>query len=256
MEKPGSTLRKAAQENDLKMQEGGAVMGDGGSSSPKFTDIIVAVHGIGQQSRYSTVRSVATRLASKTLLGSANPDRRPVAPQPLGYFHSEVGSVSVSLLDDAASLGKTALASTGFAEVYWADIPEKVAKEGSTLEETKAWARTVVARAKALWMDAGRPGIVPPDFGLAVEVIDEIIETVYILENLLFLVEKGGLLKFDLRRVLEDYLGDVQIVTEFANYRNDIVVRFHQAMKDMYAKQCENGNEGSASTSSRTARAR
>ena len=242
MEEPRSTFRKA-QEDDL-MQDGGAVTGNGGSLSPKLTDIIVAVHGIGQQRRYSTVRSVATRLASsKTLLDGGNPNRPPVAPQPLGYFHSEVGSLPVSLLDDATFLEKTALASTGFAEVYWADIPEKVTKEGSTLEETKAWARTVVARAKALWMDAGGSGI-PPDFGLAVEVIDEVIETVYILENLLFLAEKAGLFKFDLRRVLEDYLGDVQIVTEFANYRSDIVVRFHHAMKDIYAKQCENGNQG------------
>lgn len=213
------------------------------SSSPVFKDIIVAVHGIGQQSRYSTVRSVATRLAASKTLFAGGKDR-PVAPQPLGYFHSEVrGITSVSLLDDAAILAKTALASTGFAEVFWADIPEQVVQEGSTLEETKAWARTVVARAQALWMHAGRPGIVTPDFGLAAEVLDEIIETVYVLENLLFLADKAGLFKFDLRRVLEDYLGDVQIVTEFANYRSDIVVRFHQAMADIYEEQRKNGNQ-------------
>jgi hypothetical protein len=214
-----------------------------GSSSPVFKDIIVAVHGIGQQSRYSTVRSVATRLAASKTLFAGGKDR-PVAPQPLGYFHSEVrGITSVSLLDDAAILASTALASTGFAEVFWADIPEQVVQEGSTLEETKAWARTVVARAQALWMHAGRPGIVTPDFGLAAEVLDEIIETVYVLENLLFLADKVGLFKFALRRVLEDYLGDVQIVTEFANYRSDIVVRFHQAMADIYEEQRKNGNQ-------------
>jgi hypothetical protein len=214
-----------------------------GSSSPIFKDIIVAVHGIGQQARYSTVRSVATRLAASKTLFAGGKDR-PVAPQPLGYFHSEVkGITSVSLLDDAAILATTALASTGFAEVFWADIPQQVVKEGSTLEETKAWARTVVARAQALWMHAGRPGTVTPDFGLAAEVLDEIIETVYVLENLLFLADKVGLFKFDLRRVLEDYLGDVQIVTEFANYRSDIVVRFHQAMEDIYEEQRKNGNQ-------------
>jgi len=216
------------------------------SSTPKFTDIIVAVHGIGQQRRYSTVRSVATRLAaSKTLLAGSTDPVRPVAPQPLGYFHSEVrGITSVTLLDDAVFLGKTPLATTGFAEVFWADIPEKVVVEGNTLEETKAWARTVVARAQALWLRNGQPEpvkeantqtetnasqrivaapahvrpprIVPPDFGLAAEVVDEIIETIYVLENLLFLADKAGLFKFDLAQVLEDYLGDVQIVTEFA----------------------------------------
>lgn len=101
------------------------------SSSPIFTDVIVAVHGIGQQSRYSTVRSVATRLAaSKTLLAGSTDPVRPIAPQPLGFFHSEVrGITSATLLDDAAFLGNTALAATGFAEVFWADIPEKVVDE-------------------------------------------------------------------------------------------------------------------------------
>lgn len=232
-----------------------------GSSSPKFKDVIIAVHGIGQQSRYSTVRSVATRLAaSKTLLAGSPAPARPVAPQPLGYFHSEVREItSVTLLDDAAFLGNTALAATGFAEVFWADIPEKVVKEGSTLEETKAWARTVVARAQALWIrerqsevvkegstqeeKCARRRVVPPDFGLAAEVLDEILETVYVLENLLFLADKAGMFKFDITQVLEDFLGDVQIVTEFADYRTDIVVRFHQAMADIYEEQRRNGND-------------
>jgi hypothetical protein len=87
---------------------------------PKFKDIIVAVHGIGQQSRYSTVRSVATRLAaSKTLLEGVSGPVRPVAPQPLGYFHTEVrGITSATLLDDAEFLVNTPLATTGFAEVF------------------------------------------------------------------------------------------------------------------------------------------
>ena len=216
-----------------------------GSSSPKFKDVIVAVHGIGQQSRYSTVRSVATRLAaSKTLLAGSTDPARPIAPQPLGYFHREVRDITtVTLLDDAKFLVNTPLAVTGFAEVFWADIPEKVDKEGSTLEETKAWARTVVARAKALWTRERQSQLIPPDFGLAAEVLDEVIETVYVLENLLFLADKAGLFKFDLARVLEDYLGDVQIVTEFADYRTDIVARFHQAMADIYAEQCKIGND-------------
>ena len=247
------------------------------SSLPKFKDIIVAVHGIGQQSRYSTVRSIATRLAaSKTLLAGVNGPARPVAPQPLGYFHSEVRDITLAtLLDDAEFLVNTPLATTGFAEVFWADIPETAVKEGSTLEETKAWARTVVARAKALWirqrqseadkedntqrelkpwqrivedrtrellMRVRKPQIVPPDFGLTAEVLDEIIETVYVLENLMFLADKVGLFKFDLAQVLQDYLGDVQIVTEFADYRSDILGRFHKAMADIYSKELSKGN--------------
>ena len=329
------------------------------SNEIKFKDIIVAVHGIGEQKRFSTVRSVANRLAaSRSLLGKVTV--HPVAPQPLGYFHSEIsGITSVCRLDDVESLKDMELASIGFAEVFWADIPQEVDKEGRTLEETKAWARTVVARANALcdravarglstfsvndlrdpsllagklkhpkdpvsiWLgdqlssvtrtalanyqdldlvpmplqaalvedlnriirgpsifdaqrftgvsirsetrqlilqkpegnaplalnmrlleeayrqEISRKQIIPPDFTLASEVLDEIIETIYVLENLFFIADKAGVFKFDLRRVLEEYLGDVQIVTEFAYHRTDIVGRFHRAMEEIYKKQCD-----------------
>src|SRR5690349_2945745 len=59
----------------------------------RFKDVIVTVHGIGQQIRYSTVRYVATQLAgSQALRGPGT--YRPVAPQPLGYFHSEVKAIT------------------------------------------------------------------------------------------------------------------------------------------------------------------
>ena len=214
-------------------------------ASQNFTDVIVVVHGIGEQIRFSTVRYVATRLAgSKTLLAGAGV--LPVSTQPLGYFHSDVrGLTSVRLVDDDTSLPKMPLSSIGFAEVFWADIPEQVVKQGDTLEETKAWARTVVARARALCLRAQikKSQIIPPDFGLAAEVLDEVIETVYVLENLFFLADKAGLFKFNLRRLLEDYLGDVQIVTEFSSHRTDIVGRFHRAMEDIYEMQCREGND-------------
>jgi hypothetical protein len=211
----------------------------------QFKDIIVAVHGIGEQSRFSTVRSVATRLAgSKTLLGKVTV--HPIGTQPLGYFHSDVEALtSVRLLDDVDNLKGTDLATIGFAEVFWADIPQKVVEEGRTLEETKAWARTVIARANALWKKAKDSKklqeMVEPDFGLAGEVLEEIIETVYVLENLTRLAEKAGLFKFDLKKLLDEYLGDVQIVAEFGYYRTDIVGRFHRAMESIY-QQCVKDN--------------
>jgi hypothetical protein len=204
-----------------------------------FDDIFIAVHGIGEQSRFSTVRSVATRLAgSPTLLG--NGTVHPVAEQPLGYFHSDVATLtSVRPLDDVKGLSP-GLASIGFAEVFWADIPQQVEHEGSTLEETKAWARTVVARARAhaeaAKCDEDRKWIDLPDFTLAGEVLEEIIETVYVLENVTFLAEKAGLFKFDLKRILAEYLGDVQIVAEFGYYRTDIVGRFHRAMESIHSQ--------------------
>ncbi|HSU53292.1 MAG TPA: hypothetical protein VLT36_04465 [Candidatus Dormibacteraeota bacterium] len=211
------------------------------------SDILVAVHGIGEQSRFSTVQSVSVRLArSRTLLGTltGNPAIPPVAPQPLGYFHTDVKSLaSVMPVDDFEMFKGSDFEKIGFSEVYWADIPEQVLKQGKTLEETKAWARTVVARANALYARASaNPAahkLVKPDFALAGEVLDEIIDTVHVMENLTFLADKAGIFHFDLREVLDQYLGDVQLVTEFADYRKDIVGRFHEALwhiNDKYPK--------------------
>ncbi|HWD18745.1 MAG TPA: hypothetical protein VHB20_05655 [Verrucomicrobiae bacterium] len=224
-----------------------------------YSDIIVTVHGIGKQNRCETVRSAATRLASSQTL-SAGGASHPVAPQPLGFFHPPLHSdvenfAFVTLLDDPAALTGAALDQIGFAEVFWADIPQEVAQEGRTLEETKAWAHTLVARAHATCLRAqaaqkaaraqAPPGtppdleakIVPPDFGLAAEVVDEIVDAIYVLENLLFLAGKAGVFKFDLRKVLVEYIGDVQLVTEFTYHRLDVVGRFHAAMESIYANE-------------------
>lgn len=116
----------------------------------QFDDILVAIHGIGEQSRNSTVRSVATRLAQSSLAMVNPDDLPPLAPQPLGWFFSDVkGAIKVAPLD-VFDTADHPFARTGFTEVFWADIPEDVVTEGRTLEETKAWARTVVARARAV----------------------------------------------------------------------------------------------------------
>lgn len=215
----------------------------------EFADILVAIHGIGEQSRNSTVRSVATRLAQSSLAMKNPDDLPPLAPQPLGWFFSDVkGAVKVAPLD-VFDTAEHPLARVGFTEVFWADIPEEVVTEGRTLEETKAWARTVVARARAVCKrkvrslrqaKAGRDlslaeklQLAEPDFSLAAEVLEEVIETVYVLENLFFLTEKAGLGRFDLKRVLDEYLGDVQIMTEFTFFRREIIGRFHQAMEQI-----------------------
>ncbi len=216
----------------------------------EYDDILVAIHGIGDQSRNSTVRSVAVRLAHSSIAVGKPEDLPPISPQPLGWFYTDVcGAVKVAPLDlfDAPD---HPLARTGFTEVFWADIPQEVVTEGRTLEETKGWARTVVARARAVYKKKGRVldaarktraltaaeelQLIEPDFSLAAEVLEEVIETVYVLENLLFLAEKAGLAKFDLKKVLDEYLGDVQIITEFTLFRRDVIGRFHSAMQQIH----------------------
>jgi hypothetical protein len=211
--------------------------------SSNYDDILVAIHGIGEQSRNTTVRAVATRLAhssASVITAAAAP---PLSPQPLGWFYTDVrGVVKVAPMDSFDSATHP-LARIGFTEVFWADIPQEVVEEGRTIEETKAWARTVVARARALCkkrlrVEATLPqdkriAVVEPDFSLAAEVLEEMVETVGVLQNLIFIAEKAGIMKFDLQRVLEEYLGDVQIMTEFTLLRRDIIGRFHQAMEQI-----------------------
>jgi hypothetical protein len=212
-----------------------------------YEHILVAIHGIGEQSRNMTVRAVATRLALSAGTIGKEGEPPPLAPQPLGWFYSDVqGAVKVAPLDAFDPETKHSMATIGFTEVFWADIPQEVVKEGRTIEETKAWARTVVGRARFICNRNARQkansnsgGLAEPDFSLAAEVLEEIIDTVHTLENLTFLADKAGLMKFDLNRVLEEYLGDVQIVTEFTLFRNDIIGRFHSAMQQIHNEHPE-----------------
>lgn len=211
-----------------------------------YSDIIVAVHGVGDQMRNETIRSVATRLAR---IGSLAGNQVLIAPQPLGYFfRTDVHPIPVSPIDRMVG-GQ--LSHIGFSEAYWADIPDQVLKDEHTMEETKAWARTVVSRARAVFFRSEyseRPDSLmerlqlrEPDFGLAAEVLDEMIDSIAVLQNLLFLADKAGVVKFNLRSVLEKYVDDVQVVTEFGFYRSDILGRFHYAMERIHAEH-ENAN--------------
>jgi len=135
-----------------------------------YEDILVAIHGIGEQSRNTTVRAVATRLALSAASSAKGDELLPLSPQPLGWFYTDVrGAVKVAPMDTFDSTNP--LGRVGFTEVFWADIPQEVVKEGRTVEETKAWARTVVARARAICEKSirakgvpAKPGGSAPDF--------------------------------------------------------------------------------------------
>ncbi len=186
--------------------------------------IIVAIHGIGSQVRSDTIRSVAQRF------GDRNDPPLPVMP--IGYFNlGSDANVRVSRLN--VDKGNP-LARIGFAEVFWADIPAQVVKANDTLEETKAWGRTVVSRAEAEYGKNVRNGVLTrEDFALGIGVVEEIVETVDVLEKLLYVAASAGLFKFELQSLLRDYVGDVQLVTDFPYYRQKIVYRFHKALAEI-----------------------
>jgi hypothetical protein len=193
------------------------------------TRLVVAVHGIGSQFRYATVQAVASRFAA--YCGA------PVT-QPLGAFHPaklikdpdspELGAYLFKPPEDFQNdfLG------SGFAEVFWADIPERAAATKNTTEETKAWARTLVERVRMLDQSGtGTSDLI--DYKKASAVVEEMIGTIRVLENLLTIAKKAGLFEFDLGQLLTDFLGDVQIVAEFKDYGGDIFHRFAVTMNHL-----------------------
>jgi hypothetical protein len=215
-------------------------MADGAGCEPyRYKQVIVAIHGIGSQRRGDTIRSVADRFGAR---------RDPPLPvMPLGHFHVGMeGEVHVSRLDT----DDKDLKDVGFAEVFWADIPRGVAAKNDTLEDTKAWGRSVISRARSEYMNRlhapvvvenpkednavdALPKLDEGDFDLGTGVIEEIVETLAVLENLLAVADRAGVFKFEIGQLLRDYIGDVQLVAEFQRYRDRIVYRFHDAMEQI-----------------------
>jgi len=191
------------------------------------TKLVVAVHGVGDQYSYATLQSVVSQFCLHY--------KQPM-DVPLGAFHN--GRPVFSLEGDRAA----PLTSFAFAEVYWATIPRELVADQHTLEEAKKWATTILERLRMRWRTAGEP--IPcrdADFALSRQIVHEMIETVGVAERLSFIAEKAGLFTFDLRKILDDYLGDVQVVAEFGAERRKILRTFAETM-DKASIECPNAD--------------
>ena len=185
------------------------------------TKVIVAVHGVGDQHTYATIQSVVNQFC--------NFYREPAAV-PLGSFHNDAAAFSMQPPFPAERFRHLA-----FAEVYWATIPREVVDNKYTLEEAKKWAGTIVERLRMRWQQAGRDrSAVDADFVRVRQVLEEMIETLSVLERLCYLGAKAGLFNFDLKKLLDSYLGDVQVVAEFGTQRRKILDAFAATMKKVH----------------------
>jgi hypothetical protein len=172
--------------------------------------VVVAVHGIGDHVKYATVQQVAAQFTRFY--------DHPMAI-PVGNFETT----------DAAKGGAyfpPGLSWIGFAEVYWADIAHKVGENGFILEETKAWATIVAKRAS---QRKHTPDSIV-DYRLVGQVVGEMVETIGTLEDLTFLADKAGVGRFNLNKILVDYVDNVQLVAEFVRYRDEILARFRDVL--------------------------
>jgi hypothetical protein len=191
---------------------------------PTIKKIIVAIHGIGDQYRFATARSVIN------IFGRCFDQAVAV---PLGSFYGVDGTVQTFRLSAPPEINP-AIADIGFVEVYWADIPRRVQRRGYTIEETKAWARTVVERLRARYTEDLAGLLKKEDYASAAAVIEDMIDGIGVLGNLFFLAEKAGLFKFDFDNLLTAYVGDVQIVADFANYRERICRHFENILEQVH----------------------
>ncbi|HXU31269.1 MAG TPA: hypothetical protein VN851_11875 [Thermoanaerobaculia bacterium] len=189
--------------------------------------VIVAVHGIGDQYSFATIQSVVNQFC----LYYGQP-----AAVPLGNFHSGQPAYSLS-----APYPPDPFKRFAFTEVYWAPISRGLVDEKHTLEEAKTWARTIVERLRLRWHEEekkkGWQGDTKTcrdeDFHLTQQVLGEIIQTIAVVERLCFLAEKAGIFTFDLKKLLDDYLGDVQVVAEFKDQRDKILATFAKLLEDV-----------------------
>jgi hypothetical protein len=165
--------------------------------------VIVAVHGIGEPIRYATIRQVLSQFCQY---------HDEVASVPLGNFH--VQNVNALNLTSSRPAYPQELQDLAFAEVYWADIAREVVARKFDLEDIEPWVQTIVGRIRRRKLANGGD-LDTKDQRMLEEVLGEMLQTVDVLDRLLFLTKKMGLFSFDLKKVLTDFIGDVQIVADF-----------------------------------------
>ena len=205
--------------------------------------IFVAVHGIGDQFQSETVQTVAYRVCDYVGVPTA---------LPLGRFHGPGGAVTKAFVPDP---DRDPPVNCGFAEIYWANVPRIPAANAHILEDPKKWAKTLVERLRLRAKEATAAGAAPAPAGeqedriiAAVmpivghaptkedderleQIIEELIQGVIVADRLVFLADKAGLFKFNLKKLLNDYLNDVQVVTEFEDYRRQLLEIFDDVLE-------------------------
>lgn len=181
--------------------------------------IIVAIHGIGDQTAFEAVQAVIKQFC---------------------ICYQQPATVSLGRLDSAIRSEKGALVLTppvdphlplnaSFTEVHWGDIAREIESKGYRLEDPRHWARTIVERLK-LNHQNGRL-FNPDDFELLKHVLQEAINAIFISELSMTVFKHAGAYKPKVERALTHYLGDVQLVSEFQVVREQILAQFNKAME-------------------------
>jgi hypothetical protein len=178
--------------------------------------VIVVVHGVGDQSGNTTVQTVVNRVCA---------------------FYSEPGSIPLGQFPQTDvfrvpepwphELQQT----YAFREVYWADVPRSLGDSNYRLEPPTKWGKSIVERLRLRAKHLGLKGVKDDHFHLTEDVLRELIQALDIANRLAWLAERAGVATVDLPKLLNDYLGDVQVVAEYPGERDEILGRFDKAME-------------------------
>lgn len=191
--------------------------------------LVIAVHGMGDQSRNDMVRCVSS-LFAQVFADKTGIDTQAIhLPQGLWEGRDTQNPAEDDMISYAPAAEHAAelqeLADMAFAEIYWADIPREI-EDAHRLEPSPQWAASVVDRLRQR-NDLMR-SYSGSDVTTGATVVEEVAETLNILSRVLIPLEKAGSFTFDLGRILNQYLGDVQQVADYAYVRDSILKRFRE----------------------------
>ncbi|WP_395753271.1 hypothetical protein [Prosthecobacter sp.] len=215
------------------------------------TDLIISVHGMGDQFRNDMTHTVASLFAETYV---KDPFLKQAIRLPQGLWEGEKTHqpecddvISYAPLEGEVKKQKennqtptlAELGKLGFAEIYWADMPRVAERDAHRLEYSPQWAGSVVDRLRQ--RNDLENGFSGPELTLGATVLEEVAESMKILQNLFFLTDKAGMFTFDLGNIMAQYLGDVQQVADFRYVREEIIKRFAVRVAYLAAK-CPRAN--------------
>lgn len=187
--------------------------------------VIVAIHGIGDQTEFATIQQTAAQFCLYQKSGFASP---------LGNFHN--GMATFALPHSTGSPARDLL----YTEVYWAGIPRAVVREGYKLEEASAWAKTIVGRVRQRANASGKK-YTDREYSLLEQVLQEMSDALGVLGRLFYLSGKMGLFSFDLDKIIKDYLDDVQLVADFKEETRRVIGNFSDKLNKIYQELTREG---------------
>ena len=207
--------------------------------------IILTVHGIGEQKPYETLRMVTNQF---TRIESGAKYKSTVS---LGYFHTNEKHLGNSLnLDDNLNIHTLPhlkgsvngpANSLGFSECYWGDIPNDYVD--TYLDSADNWIKALVGRVKRFSTvknfriraaNANNKKIIN---NLNSKNIAEYSETLDMLRRLIrhtFRMIPLFKVNFNFKRIVNNFLGDVQFYAEYQTMREKILKRFHDRMEGIH----------------------